>query len=71
MKRLFVEKKTGFRSEAAAVLQDIAESLHIPGISGLRILQRYDIEGMDADALAQARNVIFAEPPVDDITDDA
>ncbi|MDR2982967.1 MAG: phosphoribosylformylglycinamidine synthase [Puniceicoccales bacterium] len=70
MKRLFVEKKSAFRLEAENALCDIQESLHIPGLTGLRIIQRYDIEGLDDNALAQARNVIFAEPPVDDITDD-
>ncbi|MDR0535850.1 MAG: phosphoribosylformylglycinamidine synthase subunit PurQ [Puniceicoccales bacterium] len=70
MKRLFVEKKPGFRTEAASILQDIQESLRLPGLAGLRILQRYDIEGLDDTALAQARSVIFSEPPVDDIHDD-
>lgn len=67
MKRLFVEKKPGFRTAAASVLQDLQESLRLPGLTGLRLLQRYDIEGMDDAALAQARDVIFSEPPVDDL----
>ncbi|MDR2430022.1 MAG: phosphoribosylformylglycinamidine synthase, partial [Puniceicoccales bacterium] len=69
MRRVFVEKKEGFRHEAASVLQDIRECLHVPALSGLRVVQRYDVEGLDDDARAweAALRGVFAEPPVDDV----
>ena len=69
MRRVFVEKKEGFRHEAASVLQDIRECLHVPGLEGLRVVQRYDVEGLDDDARAweAALRGVFAEPPVDDV----
>ncbi|MDR1816777.1 MAG: hypothetical protein LBR07_01025 [Puniceicoccales bacterium] len=70
MKRLFVEKKPAFRAEADALLRDLRETLGVPELAGLRVVQRYDIEGMSGDALALARNIVFAEPPVDDIHED-
>lgn len=67
MKRLFVEKKPGFRSEADHLLRDLQDSLRLPGLSTLRILQRYDVEGASEAAIRQAIPTVFAEPPVDDV----
>ena len=67
MNRLFVEKKPGFRSEAAHVRSDLQASLGIAGLKGLRILQRYDVEGATEAAIQQAIPTVFAEPPVDDV----
>jgi phosphoribosylformylglycinamidine synthase len=67
MKRLFVEKKPAFRSEAGHLLRDLRDSLHLPAIEGLRILQRYDVEGLEDAALERAVGTVFAEPPVDDV----
>ena len=43
MHRLFVEKKPAFRSEAEHLLRDLQDSLSLPGLKSLRILQRYDV----------------------------
>ncbi|MFM2132550.1 MAG: hypothetical protein RL646_1753, partial [Verrucomicrobiota bacterium] len=67
MRRIFVEKKPAFRSEAEHLLQDLKDSLRLPGLKGLRILQRYDVEGASDDAVRQAIPTVFAEPPVDDV----
>ena len=67
MWRLFVEKKPGFRSEAEHLLGDLREQLRLPTLGGLRILQRYDVEGVSEDALVAAIPTVFAEPPVDDV----
>ncbi len=67
MKRLFVEKKSAFRSEAEALLRDLSESLRLTGLRSVRILQRYDIEGASEASVLQAVPTVFAEPPVDDV----
>ena len=67
MWRLFVEKKPAFRSEAEGLLRDLREQLALPGLGGLRILQRYDVDGLPASALEAAIPTVFAEPPVDDV----
>ena len=67
MKRLFVEKKPAFRSEAEGLLRDLRDSLRLTGLQGLRILQRYDVEGASEEAIRQAIPTVFAEPPVDDV----
>jgi len=67
MNRLFVEKKPAFRAEAEALMRDLCDSLRLPSLQFVRILQRYDIEGASASSIQQAIPTVFAEPPVDDV----
>ena len=43
--RVYVEKKPGFALEADALLKDIRSFLRIESLKGLRLLNRYDVEG--------------------------
>ena len=65
IKRIYVEKKKGYDIEAGHLFADIKENLGIDGLNGLRILYRYDIEGISEDAYEKAKKTIFSEPPVD------
>ena len=65
IKRIYVEKKKGYDIEAGHLYADIKENLGIDGLKGLRILYRYDIEGISEDAYEKAKKTIFSEPPVD------
>jgi phosphoribosylformylglycinamidine synthase len=67
MWRLFVEKKPAFRSEGDGLLRDLREQLGLPGLRSVRILQRYDVEGLSEAGLLAALPTVFAEPPVDDV----
>ncbi len=71
MKRLFVEKKPAFRSEAEALLRDLRDSLRLTDLQSVRILQRYDIEGAGETAIQLAVPTVFAEPPVDDVSSES
>ncbi len=66
MKRVFVEKKPGFRTEADGILADLRETLHLPALKGLRLLRRYDIDRISDADFALTLNTVFVEPPVDD-----
>ena len=46
VKRIFVEKKSGFDVEARGLFNDIKENLRIDSIERVRIIYRYDIEGI-------------------------
>ena len=63
--RLYVEKKPGLALEAAALLADIGGPLGISGVTALRLLNRYDVEGIDSALFDTARAGVFAEPQVD------
>jgi phosphoribosylformylglycinamidine synthase len=65
MNRIFVEKKTGHQAEARHLLHDLHESLVLPGLKGLRIVQRYDIDGLSEEEFTSAVTLILSEPQVD------
>jgi phosphoribosylformylglycinamidine synthase len=68
MNRIFVEKKAGHHAEARHLLHDLLESLSLPGLSGVRIVQRYDIDGLIDDEFDAACRRILSEPQVDDLS---
>ncbi len=68
MNRIFVEKKAAFRSEASHLLHELRESLGLPGLTSLRVIQRYDIDGLDAAEFYTACRLILSEPQVDGIS---
>lgn len=68
--RIFVEKRPGFAVEADGVLSDLKTALRPEGLTGLRILNRYDVEGITEEQFAQARNTVFSEPQVDTVYDE-
>ena len=65
VKRLVVEKREGFDLEAKALMKDLKDSLHIDCIDDLRLLNRYDIEGLSDEIYDSASKTIFSEPNLD------
>jgi phosphoribosylformylglycinamidine synthase len=65
VKRIFVEKKSGFDVEARGLFNEINEQLGIKSIENIRIVYRYDIEDISDQIYKKARTTIFSEPPVD------
>ena len=67
--RIYVEKKEALRQEAAGLAKEIRELLGISGLTGLRLINRYDVELADEAVFRQAVRTIFSEPQVDDTFD--
>ncbi len=65
--RIYVEKKPQFAVEAKNLLADIQTALRPEGLTGLRIINRYDVEGISKQDFALATPTIFSEPPVDTV----
>ncbi len=63
--RIFVEKIPGFDVEAKQIQADLTENLGIKGIQALRLLHRYDVEGLSQQEQQAANRTIFSEPNVD------
>ncbi len=59
IKRLYVEKKKGCDVEAQHLFNDIKENLGINHLEGVRILNRYDIEGISDGDYEIARILFF------------
>jgi len=67
--RCFSVKKTGFDIEARGVLKDLRENLGVTAIHDLKIINRYDVEGIDRETYEAARMCVFSEPQCDDCYD--
>ena len=65
IRRVFVEEK--IPSTSTALLNDIKGNLNIAPLVGLRVLQRYDVEGLDDVSYEKIENLIFCEAPVENI----
>jgi len=65
--RVYAEKKPGYDHEAAALYNELKSFLGIEGLTGVRILNRYDVENIDEALFAQAVHNVFSEPMVDDV----
>ncbi len=65
MHRLFVEKKAAFTAPAQSLLHELKESLNLSNLEDLRLLQRYDVEGLSDEGFTEASQLIFSEPQVD------
>ena len=63
--RVYVEKKTGFDGEAKALERELRTLLGIDGITNLRIVNRYDVEGIDEELCASCVPTVFSEPQTD------
>ncbi|MFR2406269.1 MAG: phosphoribosylformylglycinamidine synthase, partial [Eubacterium callanderi] len=70
IKRIFVEKKAGFNTEAQELAQTFQRILGIKGLSSIRIIYRYDVEGLEGELLENVKRTIFSEPNVDNIYED-
>ena len=68
--RIFTEKQPAHAVEARSLFTDIRENLMIDGLTGLRVLNRYDVEGIDSDVFERAKNTIFSEPQSDYVYDE-
>ena len=67
--RIYVEKKKGFDHEAQNLLGEVHGLLGIQSVTGLRILNRYDVEGVSEELFRSCIPTVFSEPPVDDTCD--
>ena len=65
--RFFAEKRPGFDIEAQGLLSTLQNYLHIEGLTGLRIFNRYDVQGLEEENCEAAGRLIFSEPQCDNL----
>ena len=66
VRRIYVEKKPTLRLEAAGLLNELRTLLGISNLTDLRLINRYDVEGLEEDIFLRAVQTVFSEPQVDD-----
>ena len=63
--RVYVEKKPGFDVESRQMLRELQDILGISALEGLRIVNRYDVEGISRALFEQCVPTVFSEPQSD------
>ena len=66
VRRIYVEKKPALRQEAQSLLNEFRGVLGVTALTGLRLINRYDVEGLEEDVFQRAVRAVFSEPQVDD-----
>ena len=67
--RVYVEKKAALANEARALLEDLRAFLGIESLTGLRLFNRYDLEGISRDLFDYTVKTVLSEPQLDIVTD--
>ena len=65
VKRIYVEKKEPYAVEAKQLLWEIRHILQIKTVTGLRLMNRYDVEGVSQELYEKCLPIVFSEPQVD------
>lgn len=65
VRRIYVEKKKEFAAEAENLYFEIKENLLVKSLLGVKIINRYDVQGLNDEEYVQASSLIFSEANVD------
>ena len=68
--RTYAEKKPGYDVEAGRLLAELKNELGLTGLTGVRVLHRYDVEGIDEATYGAVRTTVLSEPQVDVVYDE-
>ena len=63
--RVYTEKKRGFDQAADRLAEQLRTLPGVQGLTGLRIINRYDLEGIDEDLFKRCLPTVFAQPQTD------
>ena len=61
IRRIFVEKKEAFAVEARGLLADLQTNLGMKGLTGIRVINRYDVMGVTDEEFAAAKALVLSE----------
>ncbi len=65
--RVYVEKKPGFDVEARQLSHELRHTLGVKGLKNVRIINRYDVEGIGKKLFDQCVPTVFSEPQSDNV----
>ncbi len=68
--RCFVEKKPAYGVEAQAVKENLETVFRNGEIKGVRVFNRYDLEGLEEEDYRRAAASVLSEPQVDNLYDE-
>lgn len=65
VRRIYAEKKPGYDIEARHLLADLRSHLGLKGLSSVRVVNRYDVAGLEDQAYQLSITTVFSEPALD------
>ncbi len=68
--RVYVEKKPALAHEAGGLCAELQHHAGIESLRSVRLINRYDVENIDAALFERAVRTIFSEPQLDDVTEE-
>ena len=71
VRRVYVEKKPALRLEAQGLLTELRTILGVKSLTGLRLVNRYDVENISEEVFQKAKTLVFSEPQVDLICEES
>ena len=71
VRRIYAEKRPGYDVAATQLRRELCDVLGTQDVTGVRIFQRYDVEGLADGAFESAKGIIFSEPNQDVLYDEA
>ncbi|MDR3304706.1 MAG: phosphoribosylformylglycinamidine synthase [Clostridiales Family XIII bacterium] len=70
LRRVYVEKKSGFDIEAQNLRKELKENLGVAGLKKVRVINRYDVENISDELYEKAKALVFSEPNLDEVRDE-
>ena len=67
--RIFVEKKPELAHEAHSLFAELKNLIGIEGLTGVRVLNRYDADNISEEIFRQAVGSVFSEPQLDMVSE--
>ena len=66
--RVYVEKKAELAHEANGLFHELSTLVGIKALTGVRVINRYDVENIEEALFEKAVRTIFSEPQLDIVT---
>ena len=63
--RIYVEKKPGFDVEAQQLTAELRSILQLEALKNVRLINRYDVEGISTELFERCVPTVFSEPQSD------
>ena len=67
VRRIYVEKKPGFNTEAIRFMADFKENLSLNNLDHVRVLNRYDVSHIDEKDFQKSVRTVFSDPSQDEV----
>ena len=65
VERIYVEKRPQFDTPTAQLLTELRTIVGVSSLTGLRLLKRYDVEGISPELMRTCVPTVFSEPQTD------